>query len=290
MAILKEIKGRIGSVQNTLKISSAMKLVASAKLHKAQSTIEGMLPYNSKMTDIMQRFLSSESEINSPYAAERPVKKVAIIAISSNTSLCGGFNSNIIRHTLQSIKEYAHLGEQNLSIYPIGRKVAQALSGDSGYELIEEYKLIGEKPTYGEAAKLAQRLMEMYVNGEVDRVELLYTHFKSMAVQEITRETFLPLTFAVNEEAEEKESNIDYIVEPSVPELITELIPQVLHMKMYSTLLDSNAAEHGARTVAMQQATDNGNELLQELNLMYNKGRQQAITSELLDIVGGSMK
>lgn len=286
MASLKEIKGRIGSVRSTLKITSAMKVVASTKLHRAQVAIESMLPYDQRLSAILHSFLDSGIEIDSPYVEERKPEKVAIVAFASNSSLCGGFNSGVIKHTVEVLQEYAQLDKKHLLIYPVGRKVAQALS--KNYPLIEDYKLIGDKPSYRQAAALAEHLMQLYVTKQIDKVELLYMHYKSTASQVMTRETFLPLPIASEQDASGVMPN--YIIEPSVGELVTQLIPQALRMKMYTVLLDSNASEHAARTVAMQQATDNANDLLQELSLMYNKGRQQAITAELLDIIGGSMK
>ncbi len=287
MASLKEIKGRIGSVKSTLKITSAMKVVASTKLHRAQIAIENMLPYDRRLSAILHSLLDSGIEIKSPYVEIRKPEKVAIVTFASNSSLCGGYNSGVIRHTLEVLQEYAKLEKKHLYIYPVGRKVAQALA--KKYQLIEDYKMIGDKPSYQQAAELAEHLMKLYAAKEIDRVELLYMHYKSTASQIMTRETFLPLQLT----AEQKDDNgimSNYIIEPSVEELVKQLIPQALRMKMYTVLLDSNASEHAARTVAMQQATDNANDLLQDLNLMYNKGRQQAITAELLDIIGGSMK
>lgn len=287
MASLKEIKGRIGSVRSTLKITSAMKVVASTKLHRAQMAIESMLPYDRRLSAILHHFLESGVEIKSPYMEERKPEKVAVVAFASNSSLCGGFNSNVIRHTLEVLQEYAGLEKEHLSVYPVGRKVAQALSKHC--RLTEDYKLIGDKPSYRQAAELAEHLMGLYASKQIDRVELLYMHYKSTSSQIMTRETFLPLAVAPEPDAAGK-ALPDYIVEPSAEELVSRLIPQALRMKLYTVLLDSNASEHAARTVAMQQATDNADELLQELSLMYNKGRQQAITAELLDIIGGSMK
>ncbi len=287
MASLKEIKGRIGSVQSTLKITSAMKLVASTKLRRAQNAIENMLPYDRQLTTILHNFLSSGVTVQSPFVEERPVERVAVVVVASNSSLCGGFNSNVIKKADAVLGEYAKLGDK-LLIYPVGRKVVQSLG--KRYRLSEDYKMIGDKPAYKEASRLAEHLMDLFMNKEVDRVEFVYTHYKSTATQVVMRETFLPLNLQMNS-CENKDGIMpDYIVEPSSSELVMRLLPKALRMKVYTILLDSNASEHAARTVAMQQATDNANDLLQDLNLMYNKGRQQAITSELLDIIGGSLK
>lgn len=290
MASLKEIKGRIGSVQSTLKITSAMKLVASTKLRRAQTAIENMLPYDRQLNSILHNFLASGVTVVSPFTEERPVERVAVVVIASNSSLCGGFNSNIIRKADNVLEEYAkQLGKDHILVYPIGRKVAQSLG--KRHELTEDYKMIGDKPAYKQASELAEHLMNLFVNKEVDRVEVIYTHYKSTATQVVMHETFLPLALNSEDGKDNKDGIMpDYIVEPSAEELVSRLLPKALRMKIYTMLLDSNASEHAARTVAMQQATDNANDLLQDLNLMYNKGRQQAITSELLDIIGGSLK
>ena len=298
MASLKEVKTRINSVKSTRKITSAMKMVASAKLHKAQGAIENMLPYERKLNKILTNFLSADLPVESPYIKAREVKRVAIVAFSSNTSLCGAFNANVIKMLLQTVGEFRTLGQDNILIFPVGKKVDEAVKR-LGFEPQETSPTLSDKPSYQEASELAHRLMEMYVSGEIDRVELIYHHFKSMGVQILLRETYLPidLTRGVDEEEKQKEEEVqggdianDYIIEPSAEELIANLIPTVLSQKLFTAAVDSNASEHAARTLAMQVATDNANELIQDLTKQYNKSRQQAITNELLDIVGGSMQ
>lgn len=298
MASLKEVKTRINSVQSTRKITSAMKMVASAKLHKAQGAIENMLPYQRKLNKILTNFLSADLPIESPYIKAREVKRVAIVAFSSNTSLCGAFNANVIKMLLQTVGEFRTLGQDNILIFPVGKKVDEAAKR-LGFQPQETSATLSDKPSYQEASELAHRLMKMYIAGEIDRVELIYHHFKSMGVQILLRETYLPidLTHLVDGEEKEKEEEVqggeianDYIIEPSAEELIANLIPTVLSQKLFTAAVDSNASEHAARTLAMQVATDNANELIQDLTKQYNKSRQQAITNELLDIVGGSMQ
>ena len=298
MASLKEVKTRINSVKSTRKITSAMKMVASAKLHKAQGAIENMLPYERKLNKILTNFLSADLPVESPYIKAREVKRVAIVAFSSNTSLCGAFNANVIKMLLQTVGEFRTLGQDNILIFPVGKKVDEAVKR-LGFQPQETSPTLSDKPSYQEASELAHRLMEMYVSGEIDRVELIYHHFKSMGVQILLRETYLPidLTRVVEEEEKQKEEEVqggeianDYIIEPSAEELIANLIPTVLSQKLFTAAVDSNASEHAARTLAMQVATDNANELIQDLTKQYNKSRQQAITNELLDIVGGSMQ
>ena len=284
MASLKEVKGRIATVNNTRKITSAMKMVASAKLHKAQGAITNMLPYERRLHGLLTNLLGGSEVLvwNTP----REVKRVALVVFSSNSSLCGGFNANVIKHATQWLDEHQALGKDNILIYPVGKKVADALS-KMGYVIQGNFQHLADKPSFAEAAELAQGLMNLFTRGEVDRVELLYNHFKSTASQILIREVYLPMQTSGN--TIEGKEDMDYILEPSCEELLATLLPKVLRMKLYTVLLDSNASEHAARTMAMQIATDNADDLLQELTLMYNKTRQQAITNELLDIVGGSM-
>lgn len=299
MATLKEVKTRISSVQGTRKITSAMKMVASAKLHKAQTTIANMLPYQQKLNRILTNFLSADLPIESPFVKKREVKRVAIVIFSSNTSLCGAFNANATKMLLQTVGEYRTLGQENILIFPIGKKVEDSAIR-MGFEPQGSFATLADKPSYQEAANLAHRLMDLFIAGEIDRVELIYHHFKSIGTQLLLRETYLPidLTRLTNEEEQlnGSEQNIskqeitnDYIIEPSAEQLIADLIPTVLSQKLFTSAVDSNASEHAARTIAMQMATDNANDLIQDLTKQYNKSRQQAITSELLDIVGGSM-
>ena len=289
MASLKEVKTRINSVQSTRKITSAMKMVASAKLHKAQGAIENMLPYQRKLNKILTNFLSADLPVESPFCVERPVKRVAIVAFSSNSSLCGAFNANVLKMFLQTVGEYRELGQDNILIYPVGKKIEEAVK-KLGFFPQGSYQKLADKPSYDEAAALAKLLMELFLEKNIDRVELIYHHFKSMGVQELLRERYLPIDLSAVQNDEERGGVVnDYIIEPSAAQLIVDLIPQVLSQKIFTAALDSNASEHAARTLAMQIATDNANELIQELTKQYNKTRQQAITNELLDIVGGSM-
>ena len=276
MASLKEVKTRINSVQSTRKITSAMKMVASAKLHKA-------------LNKILTNFLSADLPVESPFCVERPVKRVAIVAFSSNSSLCGAFNANVLKMFLQTVGEYRELGQDNILIYPVGKKIEEAVK-KLGFFPQGSYQKLADKPSYDEAAALAKLLMELFLEKNIDRVELIYHHFKSMGVQELLRERYLPIDLSAVQNDEERGGVVnDYIIEPSAAQLIADLIPQVLSQKIFTAALDSNASEHAARTLAMQIATDNANELIQELTKQYNKTRQQAITNELLDIVGGSM-
>ena len=295
MASLKEVKNRISSVKSTRQITSAMKMVASAKLHKAQGRIENMLPYQRKLNEILTNFLSTDVTVESPYTNERPVERIAIVAFSSNSSLCGAFNSNVAKMLERTLEDYKSLGRENILIYPVVKKVEEAVR-KLGYEPQGSYQEMADKPSYVQAYELAGLLMKEFLEERIDKVELIYHHFKSTGSQVLTRDKYLPINLEkVAEEAteatvEKSRFNNDYIVEPSAARLIAELLPKVLSQKIYTVLLDSNTSEHAARMLAMQAATDNANELIQDLTKQYNKSRQQAITNELLDIIGGSLK
>lgn len=321
MPSLKEIKSRIASVNSTRKITSAMKMVASSKLHHAQTTIENMLPYENMLEHILKTFLVSAPDVELPFDQERPVKKVALIVFSSNSSLCGGFNANIIKTMLHAIEEYRKQGLTNddIIIYPIGRKVEEKVR-KLGLRSAGSFVHLADKPNSAQCRDISVEAGTMFLEGKVDKVELIYHHFKSAGSQVLTRRTFLPIDLHDdvgadndrdlssnlatkksqeylknrNKQEEERERatvkplNDNFLVEPDLKTVLTELVPKELHLMVYTALLDSNASEHAARMVAMQTATDNADELLRELNLQYNKSRQAAITSELLDIVGGS--
>jgi F-type H+-transporting ATPase subunit gamma len=320
MPSLKEIKGRIASVNSTRKITSAMKMVASSKLHHAQVAIQNMLPYESLLEHILKSFLAAEAEPQTIFDQERPVKRVALVVFSSNSSLCGGFNANIIRLMQRTYTSYTQeLGEGSVEVYPIGRKVAEKAS-KLGYDVKGDFASLVDHPNVRECIDIVMELGEKFANGEIDRVELIYHHFKSAGSQILTNKQFLPIdlegelgrdherdltTNIVTKKAQEylkknrrqkvvKEGEVtplndNFIVEPDMNTVLSKLIPKLAHLMLYTALLDSVASEHAARMVAMQTATDNADELLRELNLQYNKSRQQAITSELLDIVGGSV-
>lgn len=287
MASLKEVKNRISSVNSTRKITSAMKMVASSKLHHAQQAIEQMLPYEQKLHGIMSSFVASlEGELSSPYAVQREVKRVAIIVLSSNSSLCGGFNVNVIKQFKHTLENYAAQGIEVTHIYPIGRKVAEAAK-KQGFECAQDYSHLLDHPQYANISELSAHIMEQFTKGEIDQVDIQYHHFKSAGSQVLLSETYLPIKL---EKENEDEAVANYLVEPSPQAILKELIPQALHLKLFSSILDSLASEHAARVIAMQVATDNADELLSQLTLQYNKTRQQAITAELLDIAGGSMQ
>ena len=290
MPSLKEIKGRIGSVKSTLKITSAMKLVASAKLRKAQQTIEGMRPYERKLQGMLDHLIASGAKMSGEYTRtpatgeNAPRQRVALVAFASNSSLCGAFNANAFRLAAEAVRSY---GDADVTVYSIGRKMADSMR-KAGHPSPADYQKLADKPSYAPAAELAEKLMADFLAGRLDRIDLVYNHFVSSGKQVAVRETLLPMGDVIPSEA--KESEIDYILEPSASALLADLLPKSLRLKFYTALLDSNASEHAARTVAMQTATDNGEDLLQELTLQYNKSRQQKITSEILDLAGGSQQ
>lgn len=418
MPSLKEIKGRINSISSTLAITSAMKMVASAKLQKAQMAIVNMLAYERRLygmlIDLMRTYenmpataaasgsvegaagasagvpagtseavsavtsavTSADSSLE-PFAEREPagaakakatdevayslmtrrqVRRVAIVAFASNSSLCGAFNTNVIREAVAVVNEYrsAGLRDADIVVYSVGRKMADAMR-KLGFPSPEDFTRMSDSPSYDAASALAQTLLDGFVSGTFDKVELVYNHYKSTSSQPTVRQTYLPLSLSAatadfqsvssarmaspasssasspasssaSSSAEasaevstkasadasaetsadasaktsakalsETSADIladasDLIIEPSPEALVDSLLPKVVRLRVFTTLLDSTAAEHAARTVAMQLATDNGNDLLQELTLEYNKGRQQKITSEILDLVGGSMQ
>lgn len=275
MPTLKEIKGRIASVKSTLKITSAMKLVSSAKLRKAQGAIDAMRPYQQQLQRILSTAQGGKALEGWLEAAEGAPR--VLVAIGSNASLCGGFNANVIAK-VRAIRRPGDI------VYSLGRKMADAMRKD-GFVSPEDFSALMDHPAYAPAAALAERLLEDFRQGRIASVQLVYNHFVSTARQEPVAEAFLPLAGVETDGGEALPE--DVIVEPSAKELLEVLIPKTLKLKLYAAVLDSAAAEHAARTVAMQAATDNGNQLLDELTLQYNKGRQQKITNEILDLAGG---
>ena len=295
MPSLKEVKTRIGSVKSTRKITNAMKMVASSKLHHAQRAIECMRPYEKRLASIMTRFLSTmEGEVESVYSETREIRKVVLVVISSNSSLCGAFNANIIKEFLKTAEEYKQKGVV-VEVFPIGKKIAQAVQ-KAGYKFQSDNSDVLEHPEYIKAYNIAENFMQRFVNGEIDKVCIISQHFVNTSKQEICNNTFLPISLddSANSKTTAKSSNkgrqLDYIVEPSPASIISSLIPATLHMQIFSAILDSLAAEHASRVVAMPVATDNADDLIEQLTLTYNKTRQQAITSELLDMASGTFQ
>ena len=270
MASLKEVKTRINSVKSTRKITSAMKMVASAKLHKAQGAIENMLPYERKLNKILTNFLSADLPVESPYIKAREVKRVAIVAFSSNTSLCGAFNANVIKMLLQTVGEFRTLGQDNILIFPVGKKVDEAVKR-LGFQPQETSPTLSDKPSYQEASELAHRLMEMYVSGEIDRVELIYHHFKSMGVQILLRETYLPidLTRVVDEEEKQKEEAVRRQEEEQMMGLLAQAKKELAQTEAALLKINDDISD---KTAAVEQ---DRNRIIAVLNEKSNGGYGQ---------------
>ena len=283
MANLKEIRNRISSVSSTMQITSAMKMVSAAKLKKAQDAITTMRPYADKQTELLQSLSATlDGDIGSDYTADREVKKVLLVAISSNRGLAGAFNSNIVKSSLSLINE-TYKGKQ-VDFFTLGKKANDVLNKEQ--TIIENNIEIFDDLTYENNAQIAQKLMNLFTDGSYDKIILIYNKFKNAATQIIMNEQFLPIVS--NQELDEKVEVSDYIFEPSKEKIVEELIPKSLKMQLFKALRDSSASEHGARMTAMHKATDNATELRDALTLQYNKARQASITNEILEIVGGA--
>lgn len=288
MASLKEIKGRIASVSNTLKITSAMKMVSSAKLHRSQSAAAALAAYDARLKRLSEAVSGAEpNPTTAPwYRAEEQPKGVAVVAIASDSSLCGSFNNNAIKALQATLSELKEMDCGAITLYPIGEKMVQAVAKGAfskGCQVVVEYRALIDKLEFGPTAALADHLIEGFMEHTFDRVVVVHNHFFSMGRQAPITELFLPLTHPAEGQPMEGYTT-DYLLEPKREELIAELIPYMLRTRLHTTLLDSSVAEHAARMIAMQTATDNATTLLEELRLSYNKGRQQAITAELSDI------
>lgn len=293
MASLRDIKTQIGSVKATQQITSAMQTVASVKLKQAERITSRFIPYQEKISELLSNFLKSETKFKSIYEQKRDVKKVAIVAFSANMSLCGAFNSNVTKKLLKTVDSYSHLGKDNILIYTIGKKTDQAIRK---LDVIptEYHEDIAHKPDYAKTMAITENLMDLFSKGEIDEVVMIYHKYKSKGVQVLVKETLLPVSFEdvdqVDDIDNENQISTDYIIEPGREALLNELVPKAIKLKMYSTLLESYTSEQAARNLAMQTASDNADDILDDLSLLYNKSRQQSITNELLDIIGATFK
>ena len=282
---LKEIKQRIQSVKNTQKITSAMKLVSAAKLRRSQGAIDGMLPYSHKLDEFLALSLNNTASANIPLTAEREVKKVIIVAVASDTGLCGTFNANIVRKAKERAEYYISTNVE-VEIIAIGRKMYDSMK-KHGFMVHESAMKNVKTLEYMPVNAVATTLMQRFLSGEADRVELVFTHSLSASRQQPVYEQLLPVLLSQETDLEQQHAT-EFIIEPSREELLVSLLPKVVSLHLYTSLLDSAVAEHSARMIAMQAATENANDLIAELTLEYNKGRQQAITNEILDIVSGT--
>ena len=281
MANLKEIRNRIASIGSTMQITSAMKMVSAAKLKKAQDAITAMRPYSSKLTELLQNLSATlDSDAGGAYSKQRDLSKVLLVVVTSNRGLCGGFNSSVIKETVQNIT--ANYQDVHVDLLTIGKKGNDILS--KTYPVIDTRNDIYDDLTFDKVAEVAEKIMHLYVDGTYDKIEIIYNRFKNAATQIPQVEQFLPIK-PIEGDAN---ANADYIFEPSKEKIVLELIPKSLKTQLYKSVRDSFAAEHGARMTAMHKATDNATELRDDLKLTYNKARQAAITNEILEIVGGA--
>jgi len=280
MANLKEIRSRITSVSSTMQITSAMKMVSAAKLKKAQDAITAMRPYSEKLTELIQGLSASlEGDVAAKYTTQREVKKVLVVAITSNRGVCGALNSNVLKQVKVLSEKYGH---DNVGVFAIGKKANDGLHKTNF--VIANRSDVFDDLTFENVAQIAESLTHLFMDGEYDKIELVYNQFKNAATQVVVTEQFLPLAPIQGDAS----TSADYIFEPSKVEIVMELIPKSLKTQLYKAVRDSFAAEHGARMTAMHKATDNATELRNQLKLTYNKARQAAITGEILEIVGGA--
>ncbi|HET6245721.1 MAG: ATP synthase F1 subunit gamma [Bacteroidetes bacterium] len=290
MANLKEVRSRITSVSSTQQITSAMKMVSAAKLRRAQDAITQMRPYASKLKEILENLSSTlESSADNPYSKQRTVKNVLIVVVTSNRGLCGAFNANVVKQASKLASEtYAN---SNVSVLCVGKKATDYFKKSKyniiGSDMPRRLHELFDDLSFANVFPIAEVIMELFVKGEFDRIELVYNQFKNAAIQVLTTEQFLPIK-PLEVSASGSSFTSEYIFEPNKESIVSELIPKSLKIQFYKALLDSHAAEHGARMTAMHKATDNAGELLKSLRLTYNKARQAAITNEILEIVGGA--
>ena len=285
MASLKEIRARIASIASTQKITSAMKMVSAAKLKKTEGITTRFLPYKNKLSEALSNYLGSlEGEVSIPLAEHREVKRVALMAFSSSSGLCGVYNSSVCKLFKQVYDGYAErLGAENVTVFLVGKKVCD-YAKKFGIKAEKTFAPLAESLSYDMAMEISDLMVELFLSKSVDRVELVFNHFKNAGVQVPSREVVLPLKTMVHTDGPQ----LDYIVEPDMATFVNELIPKVVRTNFYSIMLDTLTAEHGARMTAMHIASDNADQLSQELKIQYNKARQNVITNELIDIVGGA--
>ncbi len=286
MASLKEVKGRISSIISTQQITKAMKMVAAAKLRKSQDRIIQMRPFSQKFAEVLRSVSGSNNDGQSWYNAVREEKKVLIVVVSADRGLCGSFNTSIFKAVLKQIKDnYAQQHSMgNVTIFPIGKKALEYFK-KRNYKVDEGYWSLFQDISFDNTSRAAEYIMEAFKNAKYDKVEVIYNEFKNVATQILRVEPYLPIVAAASEK---KVADVDYIFQPNREEIVTGLIPKSLKVQLFKAILDSNAAENGARMTAMDKATENAGELLKELKLMYNRTRQAAITKEILEIVGGA--
>ena len=287
MANLKEVRTRIASVSSTQQITSAMKMVSAAKFRKAQNAIIGMRPYANQMAEILAD-LDNGDGIATPYHQVRPMHSVLLVVVTSNKGLCGAFNSNVIKQAQSRINYYRQLPDKpSLALITMGKRGSEFFAKNFD-NIVGCYDELLDAPTFDNVAQLTDQLMQQFCDKQYDKIEIIYNQFKNSLTQILSTEQFLPVQSVAQGRGGHAKGNTDYIYEPSKQEILREMVPLTLRSHFYRVVLDSLAAEHGARMNAMQKATDNATELLKELRLSYNKARQAAITNEIIEIVSGS--
>ncbi len=290
MANLKEIRNRIVSIESTMQITSAMKMVSAAKLKRAQDAVTQIRPYANKLQEILANLSSSLDISENDFASDKEEKNIVLLCVTSNRGLCGGFNNNVIKATMKLARE--EYAGKNVSVLSVGKKANDAFKKTEfnikGSYLPSHLEELWNDLTFDNVAPVAEKIMQAYKDGHIDKIVIVYNSFKNVATQIVKTEQFLPILPPEEVEGETATANLDYLFEPSKEEIVEELIPKTLKIQMYSSLLDSMAGEHGARMTAMHKATDNAAEMNKDLKLEYNKARQAAITNEILEIVGGA--
>jgi F-type H+-transporting ATPase subunit gamma len=291
MPSLKEVRIRIGSVKSTQQITSAMKMVAASKLRRSQNAILQMRPYAAKLKEILQNLSASldSGDQGSIFSAQRKPERVLLVVVASNRGLCGAFNANVIKTANKLISEnYQQQNKSgNLSLITIGKKVTEFFRKRK-FNVIDSYDHIYNNLNFDVASPVAEKIMDLFASKKIDKVIIVYNQFRNAATQILVTEQFLPVEPVVNKDQIKSGQKTDYIFQPDKMEIVSDLIPKSLKVQFYKSILDSNAAENGARMTAMHQATDNAKELLRDLSLAYNKARQAAITKEILEIVSGA--
>ncbi|TSD62665.1 ATP synthase F1 subunit gamma [Inquilinus sp. KBS0705] len=296
MANLKEVRNRISSVSSTQQITKAMKMVSAAKLKRATNAIVQLRPYANKLKDLLANLSASLEDGASPYLQNREPVRVLVVVVSSNRGLAGAFNTNVIKtaNNLIAEKYSEQLKAGNVSIVAIGKK-SQEFFQRRKYNVIGNNNDLYLNLNFENTSKITESIMQGFINGDYDRVELVYNHFRNAAIQYQIAEQLLPVPMAEEKKEEAVktkdgviETQVNYILEPSQEEIVEQLIPKNIKIQLYRAVLDSNASEHGARMTAMDKATENAGDLLKALKLSYNQARQAAITTELTEIVSGA--
>lgn len=291
MATMRELKGRIDSVHSSQKITGAMKMISSARLRKAESRLAHSQPYREKLWEIYHHIMGAGCEYDSPLTRAREVKRVAVVIFASDEGLCGAFNINVYKELREVVREYCQKGVREITVWPVGKKIQYDVHRMPGVAIEEVNPLFEGKKDFSQATKVvAEQLVNQFLTGKIDRADIIYTHYKSIGTQLVMNQRFLPVRQEEQKEVTAEQERTWYIYEPDCAAILQTLYPLILHAQMYQALMESRTSEQAARILAMQMANDNANKLLGNLHLEYNKLRQQGITSELLDIAGGTVR